>query len=652
VYGPFLWAQNNYGDPVLKQVFGEGNSNPNTIGPPLRGGVTDFIYSSDLCPPPGSYTLARRINLDNCFNYEWIPLGGNHTPYDDFGMMMIVNNNETTNNKIVYVDTITKSLCPGTTYRYSFAVINIDSVSTCPFTYFPVFELRLEDDDGRLIKNDTTSPINYAVFSFGYHFKEFGFDFIMPGGVNKLVAKILLLPSKHACAEDFAVDDILIVPEGPRVNIVFTNERPETIVKSVCFQQNETISMSGDMGAYYTNPALQWQLSKDSGLTWTDISGATANVYSRSFPTPDTFYFRLTGAEVNKIANPNCRVTSNFIRVQVNDIPLNFDAASNSPVCSGQDLMLHAEGGATYMWTGPNGFYDNTPSPHIFFSSLADSGMYHAEITTLGGCKAYDSTYVSMIGTDVHAGPDTLICSGDAVQLYASAGTRYEWSPQAGLSNAVIKNPKAAPAVTTTYTVKVTSADGCSDTAKVIIKVLNNAPVKAIFSNPEYICRPTDTASFTDLSMGKIVKWLWNFGNGQTSILQHPPLQFYSVSNATQNYVASLKVIDTTGCTDSVLHLIKVAGNCYIAVPAAFTPNMDGVNDYLYPLNAYKATNLLFRVFDRVGHIVFETKDWTRKWDGTYKNFPQPAGVYIWMLDYNDASNKRVSLRGTTVLLR
>jgi gliding motility-associated-like protein len=70
---------------------------------------------------------------------------------------------------------------------------------------------------------------------------------------------------------------------------------------------------------------------------------------------------------------------------------------------------------------------------------------------------------------------------------------------------------------------------------------------------------------------------------------------------------------------------------------------MDGVNDYLYPLNAYKATNLLFRVFDRVGHVVFETKDWTRKWDGTYKNSPQPTGVYIWMLDYNDAANKRVS---------
>src|SRR4249920_2864239 len=91
VYASFLLAQINYGDPVLKQAFGEGNSNPGTIGPSLRAGTTDFAYSAEICPPPGSYTLARRINLNNCFNDEWIPLGSNHTPYDDFGMMMIVN---------------------------------------------------------------------------------------------------------------------------------------------------------------------------------------------------------------------------------------------------------------------------------------------------------------------------------------------------------------------------------------------------------------------------------------------------------------------------------------------------------------------------------------------------------------------------------
>jgi gliding motility-associated-like protein len=92
--------------------------------------------------------------------------------------------------------------------------------------------------------------------------------------------------------------------------------------------------------------------------------------------------------------------------------------------------------------------------------------------------------------------------------------------------------------------------------------------------------------------------------------------------------------------------------NCYIAVPTAFTPNGDGLNDYLYPLNAYKATNLSFKVFNRTGQLVFETKDWTVKWDGTIKGAKQASGVYVWMLDYNDVTGKRISLKGTTLLIR
>jgi gliding motility-associated-like protein len=88
-------------------------------------------------------------------------------------------------------------------------------------------------------------------------------------------------------------------------------------------------------------------------------------------------------------------------------------------------------------------------------------------------------------------------------------------------------------------------------------------------------------------------------------------------------------------------------------VPSAFTPNGDGRNDYLYPLNAYKAVNLQFRVFNRWGQQVFETKDWTHKWDGSLNGIPQASGVYIWMLNYTDSeTGKFYQQKGTTVLIR
>ena len=331
---------------------------------------------------------------------------------------------------------------------------------------------------------------------------------------------------------------------------------------------------------------------------------------------------------------------------QVSVLPTTLPFAQE-PIWSLKQKVVQATCGA-----GPNGFYDNIPFPHIFNSVLEDSGTYYVQITTLGGCTTSDSTHVIMIGTNVKAKPDTTICNGNSVTLHASTGTTYLWTPATGLSGTTVQSPKATPVTTTIYTVEVTSPDGCSDTAKVTVKVLNSIPVKAAFSNTEYICPPTDTVSFKDLSTGKIQSWQWSFGNGQLSYKQDPPLQYYYVSGSEKNFPVMLRVADSTGCADSALHLVKVAANCFIAVPSAFTPNNDGHNDYLYPLNAYKATNLIFRVYNRYGQLIFETKDWTRKWDGTVNSQQQPAGAYVWILEYNDVANKRISLHGTTVLIR
>ena len=89
--------------------------------------------------------------------------------------------------------------------------------------------------------------------------------------------------------------------------------------------------------------------------------------------------------------------------------------------------------------------------------------------------------------------------------MHASAGTSYTWSLPDGLSDSIIQSPNVQPASTTTYVVKVTSTDGCSDTAKATVKVLNSLAVKAGFPGPKYLCKPSDTATFTDGSAGHIV---------------------------------------------------------------------------------------------------------------------------------------------------
>ncbi|WP_414521422.1 hypothetical protein, partial [Umezakia ovalisporum] len=120
----------------------------------------------------------------------------------------------------------------------------------------------------------------------------------------------------------------------------------------MCFQDAKTITLSGSINPFYTTPALQWQQSIDDGSTWTDIAGATSGTYTRTFTQPDTFLFRLTGAEQSNIVNPACRVTSRILKVEVDGLPKNYKTISNSPVCAGTQMQLKAQGGARYVWNG------------------------------------------------------------------------------------------------------------------------------------------------------------------------------------------------------------------------------------------------------------------------------------------------------------
>jgi gliding motility-associated-like protein len=191
----------------------------------------------------------------------------------------------------------------------------------------------------------------------------------------------------------------------------------------------------------------------------------------------------------------------------------------------------------------------------------------------------------------------------------------------------------------------------CRDTAS--LELVMNNEVKAAFGLPGIIC-PEDPLVVTDSSKGLIDTWLWNFGNVATSSAQNPPPQHFPQTNIETFYTIKLKVTNNTlGCTDSISKVLRVLNNCYIAVPTAFTPNGDGLNDYLYPNNAIKAVNLEFKVYNRWGQLVFASRNWEDKWDGKINGIPQAPGVFVWFLRYtNRDTGQKVFQKGTTTLIR
>ena len=191
----------------------------------------------------------------------------------------------------------------------------------------------------------------------------------------------------------------------------------------------------------------------------------------------------------------------------------------------------------------------------------------------------------------------------------------------------------------------------CSDSTHAVFALDNS--IQAKFEGPMMLC-PKDFAQFVNSSTGPTIsRWSWSFGDGTTNDQQIPPDHLYPQTGEETKYTVTLVVGNSLGCADTAMQMIDVLKTCFIAVPGAFTPNGDGVNDYLYPLNALKAVDLQFRVYSRWGQLVFETTNWLIKWDGTMGGHPQPAGVYVWTLSYIDGdTGKRIFQKGTSMLIR
>jgi len=244
-------------------------------------------------------------------------------------------------------------------------------------------------------------------------------------------------------------------------------------------------------------------------------------------------------------------------------------------------------------------------------------------------------------------------CKYDSVQFKTQNPNgiiQWQWTFDNAF-HAASQNPFFLDTIYGLNTVQLVVSNGvCYDTASDSFSLDNE--LKSLFSVTDQVC-PNDKATLQNNSTGNIISWYWDFGDGTNSTDSLPQPHEFPPSLHNTTYLVKLIVKNNLGCYDTSVNQVTRLQSCYIDVPSGFTPNGDGFNDYLYPLNAYKAVNLEFRVFNRYGQLVFETKDWTKKWDGTINGKKQPTGVYVWMLQYtNSDTGKKYFLKGTTVLIR
>ncbi|WP_148289444.1 beta strand repeat-containing protein [Fibrella aestuarina] len=180
--------------------------------------------------------------------------------------------------------------------------------------------------------------------------------------------------------------------------------------------------------------------------------------------------------------------------VTVNPLPTASVTPSATAICAGQTVTLTANGGTSYRWsTGAT-----TASIPV-----TTAGTYSVTATNASGCTAVAQGTVTVNPLPTPTLSSTVICAGQTATLTATGGTSYTLSP-GNLSNTT-GTFTIAPAATTTYTVVVSNASGCTAATQGTITV-NPVPVATAVSTTA-TCATAATVSGTSSLTGSSFSW-------------------------------------------------------------------------------------------------------------------------------------------------
>jgi len=411
------------------------------------------------------------------------------------------------------------------------------------------------------------------------------------------------------------------------------------------------------------------------------------------------------------IISDSCGADTAQVLVTVHQKNVTIDP--DTTICLGQSIQINAYNGVSYLWSPPL----TLTNPNIAgpVATPVQNTVYNVEITDANNCVWDTSMAINVdIAMPIALGSaNDAICEGDSIEIYASGGLTYTWTPSTALSNPNDSSSMAFPTQTTNYIVEVSNGCG-SDYDTVLVEV------HVVVAN---------VVPDTILCAGEVAS-LW--ANGGASYLWHSALNdshstdssFSPVVNVPTTFYVD--ITDSVGCTTTLLtfvdtlatpqldigydietewgteitltpstngilfwwspseglscdtclnpvvnsletstYYLTVQGEngCYsydtitvffdgvIYVPNCFSPDGNGVNDIFY---AYGKDIIEFEmyIFDRWGENLFYSEDMSIGWDGFYKGDIAKNDVYVWKIFYKDVLGEEGTLYGTATLLR
>lgn len=186
---------------------------------------------------------------------------------------------------------------------------------------------------------------------------------------------------------------------------------------------------------------------------------------------------------------------------------------------------------------------------------------------------------------------------------------------------------------------------GNTDTFMVRVKPV---PVSSFSFQNSGIDTSYEYASFTLINnSSRYEHFEWQIGNERDSQSKVKEITI----PADKVFTVTMNTINEYGCTDSYSADLLAERNPIMFVPNSFSPNDDGLNDYLFIRNSGMRTWNI-RIYNSWGGLVYQGSNNHVSWDGTSLNEPCQADTYIWYIDAIDYLGKSYTFRGSLLLMR
>ena len=289
--------------------------------------------------------------------------------------------------------------------------------------------------------------------------------------------------------------------------------------------------------------------------------------------------------------------------------PIDLDLGGDQLACQGDTVFLDATNQeASHVWQ--NGSTNST-------LAVTQNGIYSVEVSTLCETQLEEVEVLFISETAPDLGQDTTLCAGDTILLDVTfpGASGYLW--QDGSTNPIYP-------VTQGGDVSVEITTICN-TFKDALFIYYIPAISFDLGRDTFLC---ESQLFLDASTNGPASYSWKDGFDKAYyIVEEPGIYEVLVYNICES------VSDTI--------LIKECENCSFFYPNVFSPNFDGINDEFRPSSECPLEQYELKIFDRWGALIFESRDASASWDGTYNGRLVSSGAYAWWMEFTVIENGR-----------